>query len=155
MGKAKNGELARWLETHVDYDEDTCLDWPFGSRNRGYGFLLYKGRWRLAHTIMCRLAHGEPNAIEFHAAHSCGNPLCCNPKHLRWATPRGNSNDRWRHRTIIKGERCGHAKLDADKVRAIREAAADYSTRQIASAFAVSVGTIRSVLNGQSWADVH
>lgn len=65
--------------------------WPFAVRSsNGYGAYSQKHcgktkNWE-AHAYVCAHAHGPRPSLKHEATHSCGERLCCNPKHLSWAT---------------------------------------------------------------------
>lgn len=89
-----------------------------------YGRLNYKGTVYFAHRLMYNLLHGQiPDDKQ--VLHSCDNPPCCNPRHLRLGTQTENMLDmhrRGRHNppNRARGERSGAAKLTAAKVSDIR-----------------------------------
>jgi hypothetical protein len=88
---------------------DDCIAWPFAVRkSSGYGAhstrKAGKKRNYDAHRFVCSEAHGSPPP-GMQAAHSCGNKLCVNPKHLYWATAKENLQDAKRHGTLRGGGR--------------------------------------------------
>jgi DNA-binding transcriptional ArsR family regulator len=67
------------------------------------------------------LASQPPGPGAF-ALHSCDNPPCCNPAHLRWGTPQSNQDDRReRRRHLLPARRkmdyAEMARLHASGVR--------------------------------------
>jgi hypothetical protein len=101
---------------------------------------------------MCIAAHGKPKRDDLHAAHSCGNPQCVNPKHIRWATPAENNQDKILHGTTNEGERHGNAKLtekDVLEIRASRETLEALSAR-----YNVSISVLSNVRNRKAWRHV-
>ena len=79
-----------------------CWEWT-GARNRGgYGI---KGR-RLAHRLAWSEANGRPVPDGMLVLHSCDNPPCVNPAHLRIGTVADNAADRVaRNRSWRGGQR--------------------------------------------------
>lgn len=69
-----------------------CWIWTGFVRKRdGYGQLWFAGKNTAPHLVSL-LLHGRsapPN--EPFADHMCRTPLCCNPEHLRYVTPRVNT----------------------------------------------------------------
>ena len=154
---AAHGEPRRWLEAHASHDGDDCLMWPFPRGDKGYGQVAMPGRTSTpAHRLMCRIAHGEPPAPEYHAAHSCGKGRdgCVNPKHLRWTTPIGNMADKEAHGTVAAGERNGSSKLTRAQVVEIRSLKGSVSQEKIGKMFGVAQSTISEIHLGKKWRGV-
>lgn len=150
-GRTPNGDAIQWLQDHSQHaDKDTCLLWPFPSVHRGYGIVRVNGRSQAASRVMRILIDGDRPNLE--VAHSCGNPRCVNPNHLRWATTLENQHDKHIHGTDNVGERNPMAKLSQEKVAAIRARIGLQSQRSIARAFGVSEATVSSIKSGTRWA---
>lgn len=64
-----------------------------GSSSR-YGQVRIRGKLYLAHRVAFQLAGGQTTEENPCVLHSCDNPLCCNPNHLRAGTQRTNMHDR-------------------------------------------------------------
>jgi len=142
------GAPLAFVHQHVDYDGEGCLLWPFAWSGPGYG-AIRKGNKRIAaHRLMCELAHGKPPKGA-QAAHSCGNPQCVHPKHLRWASIKENMHDKWKHGTIVRGERVPTNKLTEAQVLAIL--ADDRGQRVIARELGVSQSAVGFALTGRTW----
>ena len=143
-----------WLESNQHYAGDDCLIWPFYRCKQGVAKIVSNGWRTTAARAMCSLAHGEAPFAGAYSVHSCGNGHlgCVNPRHLRWATPAENSADSKLHGTFALGEKNGLAKLDRDKVIAIR--ADSRSLRAIARDYAVAYTTVEAIKSRRSWAHV-
>lgn len=100
LKQAPRGEPLRWLMRTVAAPPpiDECIDWPYGvfSGELPYGQVHFEGRpWR-AHRLAL-VMHTGRNPEDLHAAHApviCHNSLCCNVRHLRWATATENNRDK-------------------------------------------------------------
>ncbi len=67
-----------------------CWEWQ-GYRDRdGYGRLRFRGKKRGVHCLMCAHFHGRPGDATIH---TCDNPPCVRPGHLRPATFAENNRD--------------------------------------------------------------
>lgn len=93
-----------WAKVDVHL-EDECWWWT-GSRTRGgYGQFMVGQAPRRAHRVMYQIMIGDiPDGMLLD--HSCRNPLCVNPKHMRVCNKRenaGNSKVRVDSGTGIKG----------------------------------------------------
>ena len=66
--------------------------WEYGPTGSGrYGSIRYKGKQQYAHRVMYFLMNGQSDAW---VLHSCDNPSCIRPDHLRAGTPKENAEDR-------------------------------------------------------------
>jgi hypothetical protein len=104
--KALDGEPDRFFrEVVLVYDGEDCLLWPYGRDGWGYGRIWIDGRTHNVHRLACEMEHGLPSDARLEAAHSCGNGhlACVNRKHVRWATPKENSADKFVHGTMYRG----------------------------------------------------
>lgn len=73
---------------------DECWPWTGGKQGKGYGqFFLPGGKPIGAHRYSWMLANGQEIPAGMHVLHSCDNPPCVNPAHLRVGWPRDNSRD--------------------------------------------------------------
>jgi hypothetical protein len=151
---ADKGATERFLRAFASYEGDECLIWPFAKNEKGYGLAVMGGHQRGAHRLMCILAYGEPPTPRHEAAHTCGKGHlgCVNPKHLRWATHRENSLDRFAHGTDNRGERNGKTHLTADDVRAIRQAPPNLAA--LAATYGMNKHSISKIRSGKRWGHI-
>lgn len=131
----------------------TCWLWTGcrrGSRNV-YGSAYFNGKLVLAHRLSYYLAHGEwplPYCL-----HSCDNPPCVNPAHLRPGTDADNHADASLRQRKRAGEDHYRAKLTEVDVRRIRKLRKDgWRCIEIAALFPqVHRSTIGDVYSRKSW----
>jgi hypothetical protein len=92
--------LARRFDTKVDRSSGASACWPWtGARKNGwggYGLIMAgaKGAGVLrAHRVAWVLANERAIPEGMVVLHTCDNPVCCNPTHLRLGTQSDNSLD--------------------------------------------------------------
>ena len=147
-----------WSRVAVTANPDRCWDWMGSCLESGYGQVNVKGWQTLAHIYSWSIANGRKPS-EF-VLHSCDNPRCVNPNHLREGTQSENVKDmvaRGRDRFGWKliGENNPHAKLTEAVVVEMRRRFQDGETlRAIGRHFSVSHLTVRDVVTGQTWKHV-
>lgn len=147
-----------------------CWNWTATAKSHsGYGlFKLSTGmevaRNVVASRIACFLAHGPAPEGKPHALHSCDNPACCNPNHLRWGSVKDNVRDaleRGRHSpppvgnknpNPRRGEEVKTSTLTNEIVRQIWAMHMDgKSVTEISEAVNRSKDAVYDVCRGRSW----
>ena len=155
---ASPGEAKWWLwnELSVREPSDECwTDWPFGRGSDGRPYAGSVRAYRLILTWRDGPAEGR------HALHSCDNPPCWNPRHLRWGTPAENVQEAYDRNRIPavknfpRGERHHNAVLTDDIVREVltRHWHGE-SEAALAREFGISRSTIMSIRHGKTWTHV-
>lgn len=146
---------ARFLSEVVpSHDGDACLEWPFSKSGGGYGKIGRRGKTLDVHRLICREEHGEPPSPKHDAAHDCGNRACCNPRHLRWDTRKGNLADKKKHGTLLYGERHCMAKLSEAEVLAIRALSGSMLYREIGERFGIGRIQVGRIIHRRQWSHV-
>lgn len=89
-----------WSRVERSGGPDAC--WPFlGARHeRGYGQIKIGGRLRRAHQVAWELHNAAPFPKPLIGLHSCHNPNCVNPSHIRPGTAAENYEDAVRRGTL-------------------------------------------------------
>jgi len=150
--KASDFTVPQWVEAAAKITQQDCLIWPFCVSERGYGKFRADGWTQRAHRAVCELAHGPAPQDKPHAAHRCGNRLCCNPAHLYWATASENQLDRVAHGTSNRGKRQWMAALSEEQVLqicALLDQGRGHTS--IGRDFGVSRNAIRAIDIGNNW----
>lgn len=136
-----------------------CWEWRGSRTTHGYGEARFDNKKVKAHRLAWQLANGrEP---QLHILHSCDNPPCVNPSHLREGTHQDNMRDRDAKGRLLKkhpnaaGELNHQSRLTADAVLAIRkEIAGGKAQRQVARQFGVTQATISHIHRRERWAHI-
>ena len=149
-GKRREMTCKDWLDNIADtWESDACILFPFYVGNHGYGRLSSNGEGWLAHRYICTKIYGPAPTKKHDAAHSCGNKLCMNKRHLRWATRAENEADKKAHGRDNRGSRHGMSKLTAEQVRAIR--GARMAQKTIAHQYGISRATVSDLKRKRRW----
>lgn len=130
-----------------------CWEWQ-GATRGPYGTVKIHHEFYRAHRVSYRIYKGRiPKGL--HVLHSCDNPLCVRPSHLRTGTNADNMQDK-ADRGRVKGERNHMSKLTEAHVREIRAAHADgVSPIALSKQFGVAPTTARKIVSNISWTHVH
>lgn len=115
--------LADTFWSHVEKKASGCWEWSRSRTPQGYGQLVFRRLLTGAHRVAYTIAKGEiPEGMLI--LHSCDNPPCCNPDHLRAGTQKENGKDMkarkrceaaWEKRRIVLGLETAKAKLQKAK----------------------------------------
>lgn len=85
---------AQWFwKSVLRLGPDDCWEWMGSHTTAGYGNLRIDTRDTYAHRYAYELANG-PIPPGMHTDHTCWNPGCVNPEHLRVVTPSRNGQNR-------------------------------------------------------------
>lgn len=154
----RGSPVAERLELLLDKSggEDEC--WPFtgATTGGGYGHIMVDTVMKAVHRVAYEEAYGSiPDGLLI--LHSCDNPPCANPAHLRAGTLQDNMDDKViRNRQYRgRGELAKNSKLTSQDVREIHSLFAKGASRKdLASMFGVGRSNIEFILNGQRWGHI-
>lgn len=140
-------------------DDNNCLIWQLCKTEKGYPIYSINKQPKKVHRLVCALIYGQPTGNKNHALHSCDNPSCINPDHLRWGSNQDNIDDkiaRNRHKTSPQfGKNNPMAKLSDSIVLEIRQLkAARVRIADIAAAYGIAEVTVRKVSTGERWGHI-
>jgi hypothetical protein len=139
------------IDKYVDKSQSDCWIWTGGYFPDGYpGIWFDNHAWR-GNRLMCALKHGYRDS-KWSALHSCDNPKCINPDHLRWGTVSDNSADMVARNRSCKNDKNPSAKLTIEQVKEII-ALKKQGARSVilAEIYGVRRQTIQSIYAGRSW----
>lgn len=129
-------------------DTNNCIKWTGALNSGGYPVTWHNNKIAYVHRV---LMGAEPGEV---VLHTCDNPDCVNPDHLKIGSSAENSADMVRKNRQAKGMACGNAKLDDDTVLLIREAKKYMSSRQAARRFGISKTNVLDIWNRKIWSHI-
>jgi hypothetical protein len=92
VGKSTTFSARFWSKVGRNADSE-CWPWLAHRVTGGYGQFKINGRKRQASHVAWELAHGRKMATGRLIRHTCDNPQCVNPAHLRASTQKHNVHD--------------------------------------------------------------
>lgn len=146
-------QLKRFWEKVDIKNENECWNWKAYKMKNGYGTFRFNTQTKmLSHRVSLFIKTGMWGDC---ALHSCDNPSCCNPNHLRYGTHAENNKDMLdRNRcNPKKGEENKSSKLTKTEVLKIRQ---DYITgsktmRELAKEYNIVSSGVSDIINKKSW----
>lgn len=131
-----------------------CREWT--GRRDGDGYARYGADAVRVHRVVLGLKLGRDIGRDEVVRHSCDNPPCINPDHLKLGTQFANVADREARGRTARGGRMPWAKLAANDVLQIVELGQHgmISPTDLAANFGVSRATVNDILAGRRWNSV-
>lgn len=146
--------VERFEEKFIPEPMSGCWLWTAALFHDGYGQFYYKGKNSRANRVSYDMNIG-PVPPESVVRHTCDNPPCVNPDHLRLGTVLDNNRDaveRGRHAT---GERSGLTNLCGSDVIEIRRRYESGETQDsIAVLYGITQGSVGYIVRGKVWRHV-
>ena len=145
-----------WRNVDSATDPDGCWVWAGCTDSAGYAPLSFNGRTDRAHRVAIMLHTGRLIPHGMFVLHSCDNPPCCNPKHLRVGTHQDNMRDMMSRNRNAFGERSGPSKLKTAEVEEILRATkvGSATCAELGVMFGVSHRSILDITCGKTWAHI-
>ncbi len=158
-----------WLKVAIGKPHE-CWEWQGGRFSTGYGAVNSKGNNVGTHRLAWTFTNGPiPDGLV--VMHSCDNPPCCNPAHLKIGTNQANTRDstlkgrrpsgdrnpsRLHPERLARGERHGNARLTPANILEIRRRYQPriISTRALGAEYGVSATTISQIIRRLAWGHV-
>ena len=118
--------LAEFILKKIDTPKKgECWIWKGYTNGVGYGDLRFKNQHMLAHRASYEAFVGKiPEGMLL--MHSCDNPICCNPEHLKVGTDQDNKND-----CVAKGRHSRGEKHLNSILKAIAKRFTNFTVRSI------------------------
>jgi hypothetical protein len=157
MTYSKIDEIRFWSNVNATNSNNGCWYWQKSKHSFGYGYFRINKKTYLAHKLALIFWNNGIEVEGKQVLHSCDNPACCNPAHLRWGTPKNNIYDaieRGRHKKppVFRGEAHPQSKLkwkDVDEIRGMRSNGV--SVKEMATKYKVSINTIYRIISFDNW----
>lgn len=142
---------------------DECWPWLWFKNENGYGRTEINGKMYYAHRIVFDLIN--PGIIALSAPkstdengfilHSCDNPSCCNPAHLRVGTHAENMADKVRRgrSAKFKGDKGPRCKITMEQAKEARRRHFEdgISRKELMLELGISRPSIDSLINGKTY----
>lgn len=144
-------EARFWSKVDRSAGPDACWPWT-ASLIKGYGHFgkVVDGKWvdRKSHREAYELVNG-PIPAWASVLHSCDNPPCSNPAHLRLGSVSDNAADRVARGRGCVGVKNGRARVTPEQVAEIRAS----SDRQVdlAARYGLSQTHVSRIKRGENW----
>lgn len=127
-----------------------CWVWTGPTNTYGYGVIEYMRKPYLAH----RLSYQKHKGLIVSGQcilHSCDNPRCVNPDHLREGTHAENMQDMVDRGRSIKGRQIPNLGWDSAREIRMMYDTGEYTQQELADQFGVVHGTITDVINYRTY----
>lgn len=144
----------------INKPKNGCWIWTFAKSGKGYGFISEtkekQVKTKLAHRVSYQYHYGDLTDADL-VLHSCDNPSCINPAHLRKGTGSENIQEAFdkkrKEQPVLYGEDNPKSKLTLEQVKFIK-ANPQMMHTELATLFGVKPNTIRGVRIGRTWKDI-
>ncbi len=142
--------LTRFFNKFDFTDSSVCWDWQASKNKQGYGRFSVDNKLMYAHRFSYTIHNGEIPENLF-VMHTCDNPSCVNPRHLKVGTHQDNMDDKCakNRQARMFGEDNPASKLTTEQVHDIR-------TKRIAGVefaelYGVDKSQISRIQNNLKW----
>ena len=110
------------ITKHVNIDDvSNCWEWNRSVNSAGYGQLMEKSKYWLAHRYSYEAFVGDIPDGEI-VRHMCYNTKCCNPDHLKTGTQKDNYHDSAKIHKEANKKRRKDLVIDGVRYDTVREA---------------------------------
>lgn len=127
----------------------SCIIWTGALNSGGYPVTWKDGKTVYKHREVVGAKKGEV------VMHTCDNPSCINPEHLKIGSHKSNSKDMVEKQRQATGEQCGNAKFKEWQIHKVRELKGTLSSRAVASLFKMSKTNVLDIWNNKIWKIEH
>ncbi len=133
---------------------DYCWQWEAAKTPKGYGVFVHEGKAQLAHRLV--LENGGLSVEGKVVRHSCDNPSCVRPSHLRLGSYQDNSDDMVSKGRQAKGTDIPQSKLQESHVSEIKWLLSNTGAPQqwIADRYGINQSVVSRIKRGLAWSHV-
>lgn len=85
--------IEKFKSKFTEGDKESCWDWEFGVTAGGYGQMAYKCKKYASHRLSWSYYNDKSIPKGCVIMHTCDNPKCVNPSHLKLGTQKDNVAD--------------------------------------------------------------
>ena len=154
---ATDQQMAKfWDRVDKTGGPDSCWPWKMSKCVDGYGkWAMYvdgKQHHLRAHMVALQFSGSDRSDAAPYSLHSCDNPPCCNPAHLRWGTHAQNVQDAIDRGRVLMGEDKIESVLTDAVVRLIRHAPG--TREEVARILGISERLVKYVRSDGGWKHV-
>ena len=136
-------------DKYVVKNESGCWDWSGNKRGLGYGSFMFRKKQIAAHRYSYMLHNLKSIPGSMIIMHTCDNPSCSNPIHLKLGTVLDNNRD------MIKKGRNPMSKLSVEIVKEIRKDFQDGTmSKDIMNKYGICAMTVHKIKMNTTWKDI-
>lgn len=137
--------------------DDECWEWTMSVTKDGHGCATHCKKSIPAHRLAYTLTYPDICILGKVVRHTCDNPACCNPTHLRIGTHADNVQDRVSRDRSACGSCNGRSKLtEYDVVRVIQLLhSGKHTMTELSTMYAVDRKVIYDIDKGVTWKKVN
>ena len=140
---------------HIEYEIDENGCWNCVSHScdsGGYPKVSYKNKMYKMNRFVYNFYYKDLNDGSC-IMHSCDNPKCINPNHLKQGTHKDNMEDMVNKKRQPRGFKNGKSKLiESDVLNIVELYNKNINIKEIANIYNISVRCVKSIVNGERWA---
>jgi hypothetical protein len=156
VGLVERGLKAAQERQDIERYMRFCVEWPWGRDRDGYGIVNIAGERRSerAHRLAYKRFFKTELTSSDVVMHTCDNPGCVNPYHLRVGTHQDNQADKAAKGRQAQGSQVSGAKLTWETVREIRHQwseSENLTMAALAEQYGVSRQNIGFIVRGETW----
>lgn len=129
---------------------DDCWNWTANTDRDGYGNITVNKIQYKAHRYSLMI-HGVVVSKGCIVRHTCDNPGCVNPAHLRIGTHQDNMTDKVSKNRQTKGEAIVLSKLSESTVLEIRNLYPTLSIRRLSRRYNTCENNVRAIVQRKTW----